>query len=108
MAAILWGVAMLANFLTPSPVNSAFDPNASGASYLRIFSNPKPIQTDYYEEGHQLVNFGLDFLNKIPVIWSVFTVVLIVGAIYFFAVQRNKPWEPVSPPEEEDLSGIAV
>jgi amino acid transporter len=108
VAAILWGVAMLANFLTPSPVNSAFDPNASGASYLRIFSNPKPIQTDYYEEGHQLVNFGLDFLNKIPVIWSVFTVVLIVGAIYFFAVQRNKPWEPVEPPGEEDLSGITV
>jgi amino acid transporter len=108
VAAILWGVAMLANFLTPSPVNSAFDPNASGASYLRIFSNPKPIQTDYYEKGQQLVNFGLDFLNKIPVIWSVFTVVLIVGAIYFFAVQRNKPWEPVEPPGEEDLSGIAV
>jgi amino acid transporter len=108
VAAILWGVAMLANFLTPSPVNSAFDPNASGASYLRIFSNPKPIQTDYYEEGHQLVNFGLDFLNKIPVIWSVFTVVLVVGAIYFFAVQRKKPWEPVEPPGEEDLSGITV
>src|ERR671930_1874486 len=30
--AILWGAAMLLNFLTPSPVNSAFDPKASGAS----------------------------------------------------------------------------
>ena len=105
VAAIVWGAAMLINFLTPSPVNSAFDPNASGASYLRIFSNPKPIQTDYYVQGQHLVNFGLDFLNKIPVIWSVFTVVLVIGAIYYFAVQRNKPWEPVRP-EGEDLAGV--
>ena len=31
VVAILWGAAMLLNFLTPSPVNSAFDPNADGA-----------------------------------------------------------------------------
>ena len=30
VVAILWGAAMLLNFLTPSPANSAFDPNASG------------------------------------------------------------------------------
>jgi hypothetical protein len=105
VAAILWGAAMVVNFLTPSPVNSAFDPKASGASYLRIYTNPKPIQTDYYTQGQHLVNFGLDFLNKIPVIWTVFVVVAIVGAIYYLAVQRNKPWEPVSPPDE-DLTGI--
>jgi urea carboxylase system permease len=104
--AILWGLAMILNFLAPSPVNSAFDPNASGASYLRIFSNPKPIQTDYYVEGDQLVDFKVDFLNKIPVIWSVFVLVVIIGGIYYYAVQRKKPWEPAVPPEE-DLSGIA-
>jgi amino acid transporter len=108
VGAIVWGGAMLLNFLTPSPVNSAFDPNASGASYLRIFSNPKPIQTDYFVKGQHLVNFGLDFLNKIPVIWSVFTVVLIVGAIYYLAVQRHKPWQPVAPVEGEDLTGVVA
>ena len=106
--AILWGVAMLLNFLTPSAAVSGLDPgDASGASYLRIFSNPKPIQTDYFVEGEQLVDFKIDFLNKIPVIWTVFALVIIIGAIYYFAIQRNKPFEAVHPPEEEDLSGIA-
>jgi amino acid transporter len=109
VVAILWGAAMLLNFLTPSPVDSAFDPAAeeAGASYMRIISNPKPIQTDYYEEGEQLVDFKIDFLNEIPVIWTVFSVILLAGAIYYFAVQKRKPFEPVHPPEEEDLSGIA-
>lgn len=105
--AILWGAAMLLNFLWPSPVNSAFDANAAGANYLRIFSNPKPIQTDYFAEGEQLVDFKIGFLNEIPVIWTVFGLVIIIGAIYYFAVQKKKPFEPVHPPEEEDLSGIA-
>ena len=107
VVAILWGAAMLLNFLTPSPVNSAFDPKAEGAAYMRIISNPKPIQTDYYVEGDQLVDFKIDFLNKIPVIWTVFSLIAIIGAIYYFAVQKKKPFEPVHPPEEEDLTGIA-
>ena len=107
VVAILWGAAMLLNFLTPSPVNSAFDPKAEGAAYMRIISNPKPIQTDYYVEGDQLVDFKIDFLNKIPVIWTVFSLIAIIGAIYYFAVQKKKPFEAVHPPEEEDLTGIA-
>ena len=107
VVAILWGAAMLLNFLTPSSATSAFDPNASGANYLRIFSNPKPVQTDYFVEGEQLVDFKIGFLNEIPVIWTVFALVIIIGAIYYFAVQRNKPFVPVRPPEEEDLAGIA-
>lgn len=107
VVAILWGAAMLLNFLTPSSATSAFDPNATGANYLRIFSNPKPIQTDYFAEGEQLVDFKIGFLNEIPVIWTVFALVIIIGAIYYFAVQRNKPFEAVRPPEEEDLAGIA-
>jgi amino acid transporter len=105
VVAIVWGLAMLLNFLTPSSASSAFDPNASGANYLRIFADPKPIQTDYYVEGEQLVDFKIDFLNKIPVIWTVFALVIIVGAIYYFAVQRKKPYEAVVPPDE-DLSGV--
>ena len=86
---------------------SAFDPNASGANYLRIFSNPKAIQSDYYVQGHQLMNFHIAFLNKIPAIELFMGVVLIVGAIYYFTAQRKKPWEPVVPPDE-DLTGIVA
>jgi amino acid transporter len=107
VVAILWGAAMLLNFLTPSSATSAFDPNASGANYLRIFSNPKPIQTDYLVEGQQFVDFKIGFLNEIPLIWTVFGLVIIIGAIYYYAVQKKKAWEPVRPPEEEDLAGIA-
>ena len=32
--------------------------------------------------------------------------VLIIGAIYYFAVQRKKPYEAVVAPTDEDLSGI--
>ena len=103
--AIVWGLAMLLNFLTPASVDSAFDPNASGANYLRIFANPKAIQTDWYVEGDQLVDFKIGFLNEIPIIWLVFSVVLIIGAIYYLAVQRNKPYEAVVPPDE-DLTGV--
>jgi urea carboxylase system permease len=105
VVAIVWGLAMLLNFLTPASVDSAFDPNASGANYLRIFANPKAVQTDWYVEGEQLVDFKIGFLNEIPIIWLVFAVVLIIGAIYYLAVQRNKPYEAVVPPDE-DLAGI--
>jgi amino acid transporter len=106
VVAILWGLAMLLNFLTPSSATSAFDPNASGANYLRIISNPKPIQSDYYVEGDQLLDFKIDALNKIPVIWTVFAAILIAGALYYLIVQKKKPWEPVLPPDE-DMTGIA-
>ena len=106
IVAILWGAAMMINFWWPSSATSAFDPNASGANYLRIFSNPKSYQSDYYVQGHPLMNFHITFLNKIPAIELFMGVVLIVGAIYYFTAQRNKPWEPVVPPDE-DLSGIA-
>ena len=105
IVAIVWGVAMMINFLWPSSASSAFDPNASGANYLRIFSNPKSYQSDYYVEGHPLMNFHIAFLNKIPAIELFMGVVLLVGAIYYVAAQRKKPWEPVVPPDE-DLTGI--
>ena len=106
IVAILWGAAMMVNFLWPSSATSAFDPNASGANYLRIFSNPKSYQSDYLVEGQPLMNFHISVLNKIPAIELWLGVVLIVGAIYYFTAQKKKPWEPVAPPDE-DLSGIA-
>jgi len=104
---VLWGAAMLLNFLTPSSAINAWNlGDASSSNYLRIFSNPKPVQSDYYEEGAQLVDFKIGFLNDIPVIWTVFVVVLTAGGLYYWLVQKKKPWEPSIPPEE-DLSGIA-
>jgi hypothetical protein len=69
-------------------------------------SRTKAIQTDWYVEGDQLVDFKVDFLNEIPIIWLVFGVVLIIGAIYYFTVQKKKPYEVVVAPTDEDLSGI--
>jgi amino acid transporter len=100
--AILWGLAMMVNFLTPSSAVNAWDPGTSSASnYLRIFSNPKPVQSDYYVQGQQLLDFKIDFLNKIPVIWTVFVVIFVAGALYYWFAQRKKPWEPVVPPGED-------
>src|SRR5262249_27629263 len=99
--AILWGLAMMINFLTPSSAVGAWDPGTSSTSnYLRIFSNPKPVQSDYYVQGQQLLDFKIDFLNKVPVIWTVFAVIFVAGALYYWLAQRKKPWEPVVPPEE--------
>jgi amino acid transporter len=96
IGALIWGGAMMINFLWPA--------STSGAGSLRIFSNPSPDQTDYYGTGPLVHFFG--FLNKIALIEQVFVVVFIVGVIYYFAVQKKKPYTPVVPPDE-DLSGIA-
>jgi ABC-type multidrug transport system permease subunit len=81
---------------------NAWDPgSASASNYLRIFSNPKPVQSDYYTQGQQLLNFHIDFLNKIPVIWTVFVVIFVVGALYYWFAQKKKPWVPVVPPGED-------
>jgi urea carboxylase system permease len=105
--AVLWGLLMLINFLTPSAATNAWNAgDASNANYLRIFSNPKPVQSDYYVEGEQLVDFKIGFLNELPVIWTVFAAILIAGALYYWTVQRKKPWEPSVPPDE-DMAGIA-
>ena len=96
MFALVWGGAMMINFLWPA--------SQAGANALRIYSNPKAVETDYYGTG-QLVNFHIGFLNHIPLIELWIGVVVIVGAIYYFTAQRSKPWEPVSPPDE-DLTGI--
>lgn len=95
--AILWGASMLVNFLWPSPGDSFFAANAT----LRAISNPSAVQTDYLVEGEQFVDFGIDFLNRIPVIELIMIVVILIGGIYYFSVQAKKPFVRVVPPEEE-------
>jgi urea carboxylase system permease len=86
--ALVWGGSMLINFFTPATDDS-----------LRIFTNPQPDQTDYYGTG-PLVHLGLDFLNDIPIIWTVTVLIVGIGAIYYFAVQSKKPFAPVAPPDQ--------
>jgi amino acid transporter len=94
---LCWGGGMLINFLWYSN-NKAFD--------LRQLTNPKATQTDYFGTGPLVHFFG--FLNKIPVIELIMVVVIVVGAVYYYAVQRNKPYTPPTIPEEGALGTPAA
>jgi amino acid transporter len=76
---LIYGGAMLINFAWP-----------------RIASNPKPNQTA------GLLDFHIDFLNKIPILWTVFVFIVVIGTIYYLAVGRNKQFAPVIAPAGDD------
>jgi amino acid transporter len=78
---ILYGGAMLVNFAWP-----------------RAASNPEPIQTVVAKS--QLLNFHINFLNHIPVLYTVLVVWLIIGMLYYGLVQRRKHLPPVTIPPE--------
>ena len=86
---LIYGGAMLVNFAWP-----------------RIASNPKPEQT--VVNGQQLVDFHIAFLNKIPILWTVFVFVVVVGAIYYLAVGRRKEFAPVIAPVGDDAPLVAA
>jgi amino acid transporter len=75
--ALAWGGGMLVNFAWP-----------------RAASNPTPNQTG------RALNFHWNWLNDRPVLWTVFVVVAVVGAIYFTLVQRTKPSHLAAPEGE--------
>jgi len=79
IVALLYGGAMLVNFAWP-----------------RVASNPKPNQTN------GLLNFHIDFLNKIPILWTVVTFIVLVGIIYYLIAGRRKAFAPVTTPPEDD------
>jgi len=76
---LIYGGAMLINFAWP-----------------RAASNPKPNQTG------GLTDFHIDFLNKIPILWTVFVFIVVVGVIYYLAVGRRKEIAPVISPSADD------
>ena len=84
VVALLYGGAMLVNFAWP-----------------RAASNPKPEQTA------GLLSFGLGFLNKIPILWTVVVVIALIGAIYYLAVGRTKAFAPVTAPSGDDAPLLA-
>jgi amino acid transporter len=81
---LLYGGAMLVNFAWP-----------------RAASNPEPKQTG------GLLSLGLGFLNDIPILWTVVIVIVVIGAIYYFAVGRTKEFAPVVAPAGDDKPLVA-
>jgi amino acid transporter len=86
---LLYGGAMLINFAWP-----------------RVASNPKPEQT--VVAGVQLLDFHINFLNKIPILWTVFVFIVLVGAIYYLAVGRRKEFAPVIAPAGDDAPLVSA
>jgi amino acid transporter len=82
---LIYGGAMLINFAWP-----------------RAASNPKPSQTG------GLLDFHLDFLNKIPILWTVFVFIVVLGTIYYLAVGRRKEFAPVISPAADDPPLVAA
>jgi amino acid transporter len=88
---LIYGAAMLVNFLWP----------ATSDSSLRVISNPKATQTGGF------VNFHIGFLNDIPIIELVMAAVIIVGAIYYLSVQRKREFTVVVPPDQgEEVAAV--
>jgi urea carboxylase system permease len=69
-------------------------------AWYRPESNPKPIDTVI--GGVQELNFHLGFLNHIPILWTVFVVIALIGAIYYAAVGARKEFAPVQAPAGDD------
>jgi amino acid transporter len=81
---LIYGGAMIINFAWP-----------------RAASNPKPNQTA------GLLNFHIDFLNKIPILWTVFVFIAVVGAIYYLVRGRTKEFAPVIAPAGDDVALVS-
>ncbi|HEV2427747.1 MAG TPA: APC family permease [Acidimicrobiales bacterium] len=71
---LLYGGSMLVDFFWPRPAG-----------------NPQPVQLG--------VSYGLNFINKTPVLYSVLALILIIGIIYYAAVESRRPL-PVMVPSE--------
>jgi amino acid transporter len=74
---LLYGGAMLVNFAWP-----------------RLANNPTPNQT--------AGALHLGFLNGIPILWTVFVFIVVVGVICYLAVGRNRQLGPIVTPEGDD------
>jgi amino acid transporter len=77
VVALLYGGSMLVNFAWP-----------------RVASNPEPRQVG--------LSYGISFINKIPVLWTVAIGIAVIGAIYYLIVGRTKRFAPVTAPSPDD------
>jgi amino acid transporter len=76
---LVYGGAMLINIAWPRPA-----------------SNPEPVQTG------GLLSFGINFLNHIPILWTVAIGIALIGAIYYLWVGRRKDVAPIITPAGDD------
>ena len=81
---LLYGAAMLLNFAWPRPA-----------------SNPEPKQP--VVAGTQLLDFHVGFLNDIPILWTVFIFIVLVGALYYLITGRRKDFAAVTAPADEPV-----
>jgi hypothetical protein len=65
-------------------------------AWPRVASNPKPNQTN------GLLDFHINFLNKIPILWTVAIFIVLVGTIYYLVRGRTKTFAPVVAPAGDD------
>jgi hypothetical protein len=77
IAALVYGGAMILNFAWP-----------------RAASNPTPNQT------LGALSLGIGFLNKIPILYTVFIFFVIIGVIYYFGWEVRKPTPVLQVPSE--------
>jgi len=75
--ALCWGGGMLINFAIP-----------------RAFSNPTPNQTA------GALSTGIGFLNKVPILYTVLGIILIIGVLYYFLFEIRKPQVEIIRPAE--------
>jgi hypothetical protein len=75
--ALLWGGSMLVNFAWPRPA-----------------SNPTPNQT------LGALSTGISELNKVPILYTVLGVILLVGVLYYFFAEVRKPKVEIVTPAE--------
>jgi amino acid transporter len=75
--ALVWGGSMLVNFAWPRPA-----------------SNPTPNQT------LGALSTGIHELNKVPILYTVLGVIVIIGAIYYFLFEIRKPQTAIIVPAE--------
>ena len=74
---LVYGGAMLVNFAWP-----------------RAASNPTPRQST-------VLDFHMGWLNGIPILWTVFVFLVIVGLLYYLTAGRRKRFAPVTLPADE-------
>ena len=83
LVGLAYGGAMLVNFAWP-----------------RAASNPTPNQS--VVGGIQLLNFHIGFLNKVPILWTVFVVIALIGVIYYALAGSKKELAPIPAPAADD------
>jgi hypothetical protein len=77
LLALVWGGSMLVNFAWP-----------------RAASNPTPNQT------LGALSTGIGELNKVPILYTVLGVILIIGALYYLLFEIRKPKVDILVPSE--------